>query len=195
MEEHEEVNLDKNESERGFLSIINPDFSYFSQRIGRIKLVQLVSVLLVGCFLPNSISVFFSMFSFYAFVTWTSFMYICIDLLVHVTSIRKLIPNSQSMPTLLFYVDLIAGVVWLISSCLIADVTEIFPDGRKALSAVACTFGIITTILFFVEAYFHYLSSVNGKGVKESSIAKQGLVSNQTECARPFISRPVGIDD
>lgn len=141
-------------------TIIKIDFSYILNTwIGRLKLIEFICVTFAGIILPSVIGVFFTRYSFYTFIIWTSFMYIFIDLLLHVTSLWKFLPKTCRSPSILIYPLLIGALAFLIGSALVASSSDLLPGSRATRSGISSAFGFITMVCYIAEAVLHHLST------------------------------------
>ena len=141
-------------------TMINIDFTYVTNTwLGRVKLAQLICVTLAGCILPSVIGWYFTRFSFFTFVVWTSFMYIVVDLVLHITSLWRRLPSLLRMSDIWIYPVLIGALAFLISSALILSVADLHPGSRGSRIGVSGAFGLFTMVLFLIEAYLHYKNS------------------------------------
>ena len=140
-----------------FSGMIKIDVSYFNTWLGRVKILELLIITFAGCILPSVIGVFFTRYSFYTFVVWTGFMYIVVDLLLHVTSLWQRLPDMLTSSTVLFYPVLIGALAFLLSSSLVASVSDqLYPRSRATRSGISSACGLITTVLFLIESFLHY---------------------------------------
>lgn len=151
-------------------SVIKVDFSYITASwIGRLKVMELLCTILAGCILPSVIGVFFTRFSFYVFVIWTSFMYIIIDLFVHVTGLTRLLPKN-AMSGVVMYLLIIAAVTLLISCSLVAGVADYNPlKGHAMRTGCSAFFGYLLMVLFIVESVLRYRETKNPQGLPHGS--------------------------
>lgn len=154
-----------------FSTMIKFDFAYItSSWFGKVKLTQFIVCLLAGCVLPSAVPAFFTRFSFYTFVIWTSFMYITIDLAIHVTSLSKLLPDFCRTSDLMMYPLFIGSLALLVSCSLVASVAELYYTGARVgytssytvRTGFSAAFGFILMILFLIEAYLYYHRARNG---------------------------------
>jgi len=145
-----------------FATLIKFDFNYITKTwIGRVKLAQLICCILAGCILPTTIAFYFTRFSFYTFVIWTCFMYIFIDILIHVTSIAKLAPDFCRTTDIMMYPLFIGALTLLLSASLVASVTDIHHGSRATRIGFSAFFGLILMALFLFEAFLQYRRARN----------------------------------
>ena len=132
---------------------------------GRIKLAQFICSLLCGCILPNVVGNFFTRYAFFTFVIWTTFIYITIDLALNLSSACRYIPATMRAPDVMIYPVLIAALLFLLCSSLIAGIADI--SGRHAASGVAATIGFVLMGLFIAEAAIHFLAIRNARSPQQ----------------------------
>ena len=145
-------------------SVIKLDFNYITGTwFGRVKFLQLIFCMLAGCLLPSAIGAFFTRFSFYTFVIWTCFMYISIDLFVHVTSLSRMLPDFCRTTDIMMYPLFIGALTLLLTCSLVAGVADYFrSSSRETRTAFSVAFGFVLMMLFLVEAFLHYKRARNG---------------------------------
>jgi len=165
-----------------FSTMIKFDFSYItSSWFGRVKLAQFIVCMLAGCILPSAVPAFFTRFSFYTFVIWTSFMYITIDLAIHVTSLSKLLPDCCRASDLMMYPLFIGSLALLVSCSLVASVSELYYMGGGGAygnsytvrTGFSAALGFILMLLFLVEAFLYYRRARNGGEERRSRKSSQ----------------------
>lgn len=145
-------------------TMIQLNFSYVTSTwFGRVKFLQLISCLLAGCLLPSAIGAFFTRFSFYTFVIWTCFMYIFIDLFVHVTSLSRMLPGFCRTSDIMMYPLFIGALTLFLTCSLVAGVADYFvSSSRETRTGFSVAFGFVLMLLFLVEAFLHYKRARNG---------------------------------
>jgi len=125
---------------------------YFNSWIGRIKVLQFFFVLLAGAILPSVTNGFlFSRYAFFVFIVWTSFMYIVIDLFLHLTGLHSSVPKSLASPALLLTLLSLGFFLFLISSSLIVSASSSLEGSQDVTSILAATCGFIVMALFAAE--------------------------------------------
>ena len=137
-------------------TMIQLNFSYVTSTwFGRVKFLQLISCLLAGCLLPSAIGAFFTRFSFYTFVIWTCFMYIFIDLFVHVTSLSRMLPGFCRTSDIMMYPLFIGALTLFLTCSLVAGVADYFvSSSRETRTGFSVAFGFVLMLLFLVEAFY-----------------------------------------
>lgn len=143
-------------------SMIKFNFAYVTNTwFGRLKVMELLSAMLAGCILPSVIGVFFTRYSFYTFVIWTCFMYIFIDLFIHVTSLARLLPRScaAAKSGIMMYLLIIGAIALLISCSLVAGVANYHYLINSTQTGVSLFFGYLLMVLFLIESYLHHKES------------------------------------
>ena len=164
------------------------DTSYFSEWIGRIKLLQLLFVTLSGCLAPSVVGAFFTRFSFFIFIIWTTFMYICLDIILHMLMLWQRFPKVFPLSPILMLLDLVAAIVWMITSSLIASVSYILPGNSHVLSALSCSCGFFTMVTFFAEAYLRLYTEKYGKKDSPKKVTRNSFSSDENEVETGSIS-------
>nr|XP_047124488.1 uncharacterized protein LOC124807073 [Hydra vulgaris] len=178
----------ENKKSRLVFSNIKIDTSYFSEWIGRIKLLQLVLVTLSGCLTPAVVGFFFTRFTFFIFITWTTFMYVCLDIILHMLMFWQKLPKNFPMSQVLMILDLVAAILWMITSSLIASVSNFLPGNGHVLSALSCTFGFFTMVTFFVEAYLRLYAEKYKKRDSAIAVPRNSFSSDEREADTGSIS-------
>jgi len=124
---------------------------------GRVKLLQFIFVTLAGILTPSVPNgLLFSRYAFFVFIVWTSFMYISLDLLLHLTSLWRRLPPLMTSSAILVFPLLIGVVVFLIGSSLIASATHTLLGAQNTTSALSATCGFIVMVLYAVEVFLHF---------------------------------------
>ena len=171
-----------------FGGMIKLDASYFNTWLGRVKILELIFITLAGCILPSVIGVFFTRYSFYTFIVWTAFMYIVADVMLHITSLWRLLPGMCTSSAILMYPVLIGALAFLLGSSLVASVSDqLHTSSRETRSGLSSACGFITMILFLIEAFLHY---------RQQNQSYEPTVSNNTNGGgQVIISMPVNRDE
>lgn len=183
--------IEENRRRRILNGMIVFDLSYVTDTwLGRVKFFELIFITLAGCILPSVIGVFFTRFSFYTFVVWTSFMYISLDLILHVTSLWRRMPKLCTSSDILLYPVLMGALAFMISSCLVASVADHFPGSRGTRCGLSAAFGFLTMLLFLIEAFLHYRNiphnNNNDEDEEEGERTISGPIFRGTEHPPPY---------
>lgn len=161
MEEEEALSSSgDSRARRQFLrEMIIVDLSYLTgpSWFGRVKILQFLFVILAGIMTPSVTNGFlFSRYAFFVFIVWTSFMYISLDLLLHLTSLWRRLPQLMTASAILVFPLIVGVVVFLIGSSLIASASHTLRGSQYTTSALSATCGYFVMILYGVEAYLHF---------------------------------------
>lgn len=184
MAERDSMDSDDEGGSRNILStLIKVDFTYITSTwLGRVKLLELIFVTLAGIILPSTIGFFFTRYSFFTFIVWTSFMYIFIDIMLHLTSLWLHLPKTCRSSAILIFPVSIGAVSFLIGSSLIASSVDILVGPRKNRSICSAVFGFVVMILFVIEAILHLQTTKDGEreeprflGERNSSLRNSGV--------------------
>ena len=178
------------------LSLLKFDPSYVVETWpGRLKVAQFFAVLLCGCLLPSSATYFFSRYAFFTFVIWTSFIYITIHLALHLSSLAKLLPDAVKAPGIIIFPVLIAALLFLLCSSLIAGVADI--SGAATLSWLSALLGLLTMALFIAEGVLYFLdiraSQQSNEEVPTSPTSGRMVPQNPDVAGNTLPTAPGGI--
>ena len=147
--------------------IIKFDPSYVRDRWdGRLKLAEVIATFLAGVILPTTVYSYTGVFSFFNFVTWTSFINALIDLILHLFSLWdrtvNIFPLVCSAPEVFVILCGIACLAFLLASALVAGFAHYSVAATRA--GVAAFFGFLCMVLFGAEAFFvHYIAFRRGR--------------------------------
>ena len=154
----------RREDSRCSFGIMKWDPSYVRYEWGgRLKVAEALGTFLAGVILPSTIYRHGSVFTFFDFVVWTSFINVLIDLFLHLFSIWGHIMYICRAPEVYVALCSVASFSFLLSSALLAGFSNYSSDPTRA--GVSAFFGFICACLFGVEAFFiHFLAYRQGRG-------------------------------
>ena len=113
------------------------------------------NIMLQVCHILNRISFLLSRYIFYRVVCTTAFACIAIDLLLHLLSQWKKLPEAFKSTKFLLGATLTASVSFLATASLLLDVADVSINERDALVASFC--GFLATIAFLLESFLYFL--------------------------------------
>jgi len=118
-----------------------------------VKILQFFFVLGAGILLPSIPNGFiFPRYAFFVFIVWTSFMYIVIDLFLHLTGLWESLPKALTSPVVLCSLLGLGCFMFLISSTLVAAASStLTTSSDKVTSILAAICGLVSMILLGIE--------------------------------------------
>ena len=139
---------------------------------GRIKVAEILCSFLAGVILPYSVYYYPSRFSFFSFVTWTSFINAVIDLILHLTSLWERLIYICRAPEVYMVLDAIATFAFLLGSSLIAHAANL--SGHTGNSGASAFFGFLCMILFGIEGFIHFQRWRQGRSDRQNPPSEEG---------------------
>lgn len=162
IENIQETNVDRTTEggKRCCWGILTWDDSYIRREWGgRLKLLELTTTTISAALLPVTVEYYLSAFILFRFVAFTSLIFVCVDLFLHITRLYERLWTWIRTPGVSMVLTAIAVFSWLLCSSLIVSVAD--STSNRSSTTIACISGYLSAAFFLVETVLHCMRSRN----------------------------------
>ena len=138
------------EEDRPFL-----DFPFlYGTWTGRFKIAEFFTSLLAGALVPRTMYRHVGGFSFMSFVAWTTFIFVIVDIILHLVRLWDKLVFLHTYPQVLVCLCFLGAVSFFVASLVELGVSQYAQ--HPGLGYASAVFGLMCAAILAVECYYHY---------------------------------------